>query len=89
MEEMMKAYVKERTLAGAKYIFETHETIRKAAQFLGCSKSTVHNDVAKRLKRIDKSLYCSVQKILNQNFLEKHIRGGNSTKNKYKKLKKY
>jgi putative DeoR family transcriptional regulator (stage III sporulation protein D) len=47
------------------------------------SKSTVHIDLSQRLKKIDKKLYEKIKKILEINFSEKHIRGGNSTKNKY------
>lgn len=80
----MKAYIKERTLQVARYVYETHETVRKTAQIFNFSKSTVHNDLSKRLKKLDKNLYKEVQKILDINFNEKHIRGGLSTQKKYK-----
>ena len=80
----MKAYIKERTLQVARYVYETHETVRKTAQVFGLSKSTVHNDLSKRLKKLDKKLYDEVQKILDVNFNEKYIRGGLSTQKKYK-----
>lgn len=80
---IMKSYIKERTLQVAHHIYETEDTIRKTAQIYNLSKSTVHNDISKRLKKIDTNLYQEVQKILDKNFSEKHIRGGESTKNKY------
>lgn len=69
-------------LLGA-YICENHSTIRKAAKEFCLSKSTVHIDVSKRLKKINPILYSRVNKILLENFNEKHIRGGESTKKKY------
>lgn len=69
----------------ASYIIDNNSTIRQTAKWFGYSKSTVHNDVSNRLKKIDYSLYKRVNKILKINFEEKHIRGGESTKNKYLK----
>ncbi len=80
----MKPYIKERTLQVAQHITETGDTIRKTAQIFHLSKSTVHNDLSKRLKKLDKKLYTKVQNVLDKNFAEKHIRGGQSTKIKYK-----
>ncbi|MBE7075721.1 MAG: stage III sporulation protein D [Clostridiales bacterium] len=79
----MKAYIKQRTLDEARYITENQVTIRKTAQVFGLSKSTVHNDLSRRLRKYDAVLYESVKKILDKNFDEKHIRGGMSTKQKY------
>ena len=79
----MKPYIKERTLEVARHISETQDTIRKTAKIFGLSKSTVHNDLSKRLQKVDKQMYENVQKILDHNFAEKHIRGGMSTKHKH------
>ncbi|MBP3619289.1 MAG: sporulation transcriptional regulator SpoIIID [Clostridia bacterium] len=79
----MNVEIEERTLAEARYIRETEETIRKTAKVFGLSKSTVHNDLSKRLKSVDGEMYADVKKILDKNFSEKHIRGGYSTKKKY------
>ncbi len=76
---------KNRVLDFAHYIVENSATIRQTAKFFGYSKSTVHMDIHKKLKKINASLFNEVQKILDKNFNEKHIRGGNSTKNKYLK----
>ncbi|MBR1890786.1 MAG: sporulation transcriptional regulator SpoIIID [Clostridia bacterium] len=84
----MKSYIKERTLAVANYVSETGETVRKAAQHFGISKSTVHNDLHKRLAVLDKKLYAKVKKVLDTNFLEKHIRGGAATQRKFLNNKK-
>ncbi len=84
----MRAYIKERTLQVANHIADTQDTIRKTAQIFNLSKSTVHNDLAKRLNRIDAHLYDKVKHVLDVNFSEKHIRGGMSTKLKYSQREK-
>lgn len=81
----MKRDLSERVILVATYIKATHRTIRQSAELFGISKSTVHLDVSKRLKKIRPDLYLQVKKILDQNFCEKHIRGGESTRKKYKK----
>ena len=73
-----------RILAEAEYIVETSSTVRSTANHFNISKSTVHKDVTERLKEIDKQLYKEVRKVLNINLAERHIRGGEATKNKYK-----
>lgn len=79
----MKEELSKRVLELANHICETHDTIRKTAKIYGLSKSTVHNDVSTKLKYVDFLLYEKTKKILNENFAEKHIRGGQATKNKY------
>lgn len=81
----MKQELSRRIIELANHILETHDTIRKTAQIYGVSKSTVHNDVSIKLKKVDYLLYKKIKPILNKNFAEKHIRGGESTKNKYLK----
>ncbi|MBR0466825.1 MAG: sporulation transcriptional regulator SpoIIID [Clostridia bacterium] len=66
------------------YITETGATVRAAAKVFGVSKSTVHKDVTDRLKKENASLYKEVEKILQKNKSERHIRGGLATKKKYK-----
>lgn len=70
------------------YLIETRGTIRGCASHFGISKSTVHLDVSVRLKRQNKELYLKVKQLLSQNLSERHIRGGQSTKEKYLHLKK-
>lgn len=69
------------------YIIDNNETIRGCAKYFDISKSTVHNDISKKLKTINKFLYYSVYRVLNRNLEERHIRGGVATKEKYLKLK--
>ena len=68
----------------AVYMIETGATVRSAARHFGISKSTVHKDLSFRLPRINAQLYAQVRKILDQNKLERHIRGGLATRRKYK-----
>ncbi len=79
----MQVNNKDRVLDFANYILINNATIRQTANFFGYSKSTVHLDIHKKLKKINANLFYEVQKILDKNFNEKHIRGGISTKNKY------
>ena len=68
----------------AVYMIENGATVRAAAQHFGISKSTVHKDLSQRLPNYNKTLYIQVRKILDQNKLERHIRGGLATRRKYK-----
>ena len=67
------------------YILETGKTIREIAKDFNVSKSTVHKDFHDRLKKYDYNLYLKVNKILKYHIDVRHIRGGQSTKKKYKK----
>ena len=80
----MLEYMQERILQSAQYILLTEATVRQCATKFGISKSTVHKDMTERLQNIDYSLYEKVRKILNKNLHERHIRGGNATKKRYK-----
>lgn len=81
----MRKDLQERAVLIATYICSTHDTIRDAADLFGVSKSTAHLDVSKRLRKINPRLYRDAQKVLNENFADKHIRGGESTRKKYQK----
>lgn len=79
-----------RTKQVANYIVKTRCTIRAAAKAFGMAKSTVHYDLQNRLKHFDLTLYGKVCEVLDENFNQKNIRGGEATKQKYlnKKVKK-
>lgn len=81
----MIGVVEDRAVILAEYIVENKATVRATAKKFCISKSTVHKDVAERLKKINPSLYASVKEVLEQNKAERHIRGGLATKKKYKK----
>lgn len=77
----------DRAVETARYIIETRCTVREAARRFGVSKSTVHKDVTCRLRDIDLALYSEVEKVMQFNKEQRHIRGGLATKHKYE-LKK-
>lgn len=81
----MKQYIEERALELGTFIIENRTTVRAAAQTFGISKSTVHKDVTERLKKLNPSMAKQVKKILEENKAERHIRGGEATRIKYKK----
>ena len=80
----MKGLPEERAIALGQYIVEHGSTVRQAAARFHISKSTVHKDVADRLKTLNPSLYAAVALVLGKNKAERHIRGGLATQAKYR-----
>lgn len=79
----MKKYIEKRVKDAALYAIETGKTIREIAKKFHVSRSTIFVDLTKRLKKISLSLYSEVQKILQTNKIERAIRGGIATRNKW------
>ena len=79
----MKAYIEERAIDIAGYIIENKATVRQTAKAFGISKSTVHKDVTERLMQINPSLAMEARKVLDVNKMDRHIRGGLATREKY------
>ena len=79
-------YIIDRVIEEANYFIATGATVRQTAKIFHVGKSTVHKDLTERLYDIDKDLYEKVRKILDLNLSERHIRGGEATKRKYKSL---
>ena len=67
------------------YMIETGATVRSAAQHFGISKSTVHKDLSQRLPRCNPRLYERVRTVLDVNKQERHLRGGQATREKYRR----
>lgn len=82
----MKQNVEDRAAMLGEYIVENKATVRRAAKQFGVSKSTVHKDVAERLRSVDMGLYKEVSSVVNK--AQRHIRGGMATKRKYEAQKK-
>jgi len=80
----MKDYIRKRVLDICNHIIESKHTVRQAATVFGVSKSTVHKDMIERLPTINKRLANKVRHILEINKAERHIRGGEATRKKYK-----
>ena len=74
---------KERCVILASYLVENNTTVRGVAAHFGISKSTVHKDITQALKRVNKPLYYQVKQVLAVNKQERHIRGGEATRQKY------
>lgn len=74
---------KERCVIIATYMLENQSTVRAVAKKFGISKSTVHKDVTQNLKHINLDLYGRIQKLLEKNKQERHLRGGEATKQKF------
>lgn len=79
----MREDIKERVLQLGEYIVEQKATVRKAATVFQVSKSTVHKDVTERLALVDEALWHQVRVVLDFNKMERHLRGGLATKEKY------
>ncbi len=80
----MQEYIQKRVLEICAYILETHATVRQAAAVFQVSKSTVHKDMTERLPSLDKKLAQQVKAVLEFNKSERHLRGGEATRKKYK-----
>ena len=82
----MNSLIIKRVIDEANYMLKTKDTIREIAKVFNVSKSTVHKDLHERLLDIDYKLFQQIDSILKYHIDIRHIRGGESTKKKYKKL---
>ena len=80
----MNSLIIKRVMDEAKYMIDTKKTIREIASVFNVSKSTVHKDLHERLVDIDYELFEQIDSILKYHIDIRHIRGGESTKKKYK-----
>ena len=80
----MRTTIEERACDLAVWIIENRATVRAAARRFQVSKSTVHKDMTERLEQIDRNLYQEVRAVLEQNKAERHLRGGDATRRKYR-----
>lgn len=80
----MKEQRSERTEELARYIIQYKATVRQAAGVFGLSKSTVHKDVTQRLRQSHPGLFAEVRDVLEENKAQRHLRGGEATRRKYK-----
>lgn len=81
----MRDYIRRRVLEVGTYILNTKATVRQAAEVFDVSKSTIHKDVTERLPRVNRDLARRVKRILENNKAERHIRGGEATRRKYRR----
>ena len=73
----------ERCVILGHYIVENNATVRSAAKQFGISKSTVHQDITAKLEQVNRQLHDEVKQVLDRNKQERHLRGGQATKEKY------
>lgn len=69
----------------ALYIVQSKKTLREVAKVFGISKSTIHKDMKERLKKISPELFRQVRNVLEEHLEIRHIKGGETTKQKYLK----
>ena len=77
----------ERCVILGNYIVQNNATVRSTAKQFGISKSTVHQDITTKLEKANKRLFDEGKAVLDKNKQERHIRGGEATKQKYQALK--
>ena len=72
----MNATIKERILACADYYIDNDSTVRETAKVFNVSKTTVHDNLTKDLKKLDRGRYRKVRKILDKHRKEfkKHLK---------------
>ena len=80
----MKFLPEDRAEELAEYIIATGATVRQTAKRFGISKSTVHTDITVRLMKSEPDLYEKVRTVLDINKGERHIRGGEATRRKFR-----
>lgn len=83
----MQDYIQKRVMDISNYILESQATVRQTATIFGVSKSTVHKDITERLPVINEIVAKQVRDILENNKAERHLRGGEATRKKYKQEK--
>lgn len=83
----MREDVQRRVLQAAEYVLETGATVRACAARMGVSKTTIHKDMRVRLPRLNKEMCSQVDAVLKKNLQERHLRGGEATRRKYREQK--
>jgi putative DeoR family transcriptional regulator (stage III sporulation protein D) len=83
----LKKYMEVRVREVSQYIIETSCTVRETAKVFGVTKSTIHDDMTERLLQVCPENVEKIKDILAKNKALRHIRGGESTKRKYKQVR--
>ena len=83
----MRPETLEKTLLIARHILRTGATVRQAAAAFGMSKSAVHKLMRGALRDAHPGLYQEVSHLLDYHREIKHLRGGEATRIKYRKLR--
>ena len=80
----MREDVQRRVLKAAEFMLENGATVRACAAGMGVSKTTIHKDMRLRLPKINPDLGREVDALLRKNLSERHLRGGEATRRKYR-----
>ena len=86
-DERVREEVRLRVMQAAEYILETGATVRACAAKFGVSKTTIHKDMRDRLPRMDEKLSIQVDEVLQKNLRERHLRGGDATRRKFRRMR--
>ena len=78
---------KDRCIRLAEYLIENKSTVRATAKHFGISKSTVHKDIAEKLPHANAALFKAAKAVMDLNKAERHLRGGQATKAKYRTIR--
>lgn len=79
--------IERRVLTAAEHIAATGATVRQTARLLGVSKSTVHKDMETRLRLLSPALHREVMRVFAVNKAQRHLRGGEATKQRYERIR--
>lgn len=79
--------IERRVIKAAEYIVAHGATVRTTARVLGVSKSTVHKDMETRLPELSRPLAAEVADVFRRNKAERHLRGGEATRQRYARLR--
>ncbi len=83
----MNKNIIQRVYNEANYVLLTKSTVREVAKIFNVSKSTVHKDLQERLLELDRLTHEKISKIFKEHVEIRHLRGGESTRKRYLKLK--
>ena len=83
----MREEVRLRVMQAAEHILETGATVRACAAKFQVSKTTIHKDMRDRLPRMDAELSREVDAVLKKNLQERHLRGGDATRQKFRRMR--
>ncbi|EGS9997854.1 stage III sporulation protein D [Clostridium perfringens] len=83
----MKQYIEDRVLNVADYIINNKATIRDTAKAFGVSKATIQKDVTIRIYELNPQKAIEVEKVLLFNKSQRHLRGGEATRRRYKSVR--
>ena len=78
---------KDQILKEANYVLEKNATVREVANVFGRSKSSIHKDLTVRLQKVNFEKWEKVEKLFLNHKELRHIKGGESTKLKFQKIK--